>query len=164
MEHVATMPKTRQVYVYDFTDEWGQDKRFKKKNIHIWQVKRGTQEEIEDFIGHCYSKGNCTVILSESDNYLSFNSPVLLAFVTTARNRGINFMIDCKRAKAVKPNYRTRFDKLILFQTTLSDDIDYICDWTGQGKGSFEMLRDLGQGDYIEVDLNANTISEVKRL
>lgn len=159
--HVEAMPKTRQIYIYDFTREY---EDFKQKNVHVWQVKRGTQVEIEDFIGYVYAKGNCTVVLSECDNYLGMNSPVLLAFVTTARNRGINFIVDAKRAKAVKPSYRGRFNRLILFQCTLIDDIEYLEDWTGQGKGSMAMLRNLSQGQFIEVDLDADTISEVQRL
>lgn len=160
--HIKSIPKSRQVYIYDFTREYGEFA--KQKNIHIWDVQRGTQEEIEDFIEYVYNKGNCTVVLSECDNYLAMNSPVLLAFTTTARNRGINFICDAKRPKAVKPAYRSRFNKLILFRCNLPDDLEYLEDWTGTGKGSLNMLRDLGQGYYVEVDLDEDTISKVKRL
>jgi len=159
--HIKAMPRKRQIYIYDFTNEYTE---FKQNNVHVWAVKRGTQEEIEDFIGFVYAKGNCTVVLSECDNYLAMNSPVLLAFTTTARNRGINFIVDAKRAKAVKPSYRTRFNRLILFQCTLVDDIEYLEDWVGQGKGCLSMLRNLTQGQYIEVNLDTDEISDVKRL
>jgi hypothetical protein len=159
--HIMAMPKTRAIYIYDFTREY---EDLKQKNIHVWSVKRGTQAEIEEFIGYVYARGNCTVVLSECDNYLAMNSPVLLAFTTTARNRGINFIVDAKRAKSVKPSYRSRFNRLILFQCTLIDDIEYLEDWIGQGKGSLSMLRNLSQGQFIEVDLDADEISEVQRL
>jgi hypothetical protein len=159
--HIKKMPSSRQIYIYDFTREY---EDLHKKNIHIWQVKRGTQDEIEDFISFVYKQGNCTVVLSECDNYLAMNSPVLLAFTTTARNRGINFIVDAKRPKAVKPAYRGRFNRLILFQCTLPDDLEYLEEWTGTGKGSLNILRNLKQGDFIEVDLDTDTISEVRRV
>ena len=161
-KHVERIPRSREVFIYDFTSEYLD--LAKKKNVNVWQVRRGTQEEIEDFLTICYNRGNCTVILSESDNYLQMNSPVLLAFVTTGRNRGINAMIDGKRPMAVKPSYRGRFNRLILFQTSLPADIEYIEDWTGQGRGSMEMLKTLQQGDYIEADLDRQTISEPQRI
>jgi hypothetical protein len=159
--HIIAMPKTREIFIYDFTNEYAD---LESKHIKVWAVKRGTQDEIEEFIGAVYSRGNCTVVLSECDNYLAMNSPVLLAFVTTSRNRGINFICDAKRAKSVKPSYRTRFNRLILFQCTLIDDIEYLDDWVGQGKGTFNMLRELKQGEFVEVNLDTDEISEVKRL
>lgn len=161
-KHIEKIPKNRAVLIYDFTNEYGDFA--KHKHIGVWQVRRGTQEEIEDFLTVAYNRGNCTVILSESDNYLQMNSPVLLAFVTTGRNRGINAMVDGKRPMAVKPSYRGRFNKLALFQTTLPADIEYIEEWTGQGKGSFEFLKTLEQGQFVEADLDNQTISDVKKL
>jgi len=161
-KHIASIPSKRYVMIYDFTNEYGDFA--KKKHIGVWPVTRGTQEEIEDFISMAYKRGNCTVILSESDNYLSMASAVLLAFVTTGRNRGINAIVDAKRPMSVKPSYRGRFNKMILFQTTLPADIEYIEDWTGQGRDSFLGLKTLEQGEFIEADLDNQTISEVKRL
>lgn len=161
-KHIEKIPKTRYTMIYDFTNEYAD--LAKKKHIGVWQVKRGTQDEIEDFITLAYNRGNCTVILSESDNYLQFNSPVLLAFVTTGRNRGINCMVDAKRPMSVKPAYRGRFNKMALFQTTLPGDIEYLEEWTGKEKGSLESLKTLKQGFYLEVDLDEQTISEPKRL
>lgn len=161
-KHVEKIPPSRYTMIYDFTKEY--DDLANRQNVGLWKVKRGTQEEIEDFITLAYNRGNCTVVLSESDNYLSFNSPVLLAFVTTGRNRGINAIIDAKRPMSVKPAYRGRFNYMVLFQTTLPADIEYIEEWTGQEKGSFEMLKTLNQGEFIFVDLDKQEISDVKRL
>ena len=161
-EHLEKMPNSREVWIYDFTDEYRD--LLKKKNIHIWQVKRGTLDEAEDFTQRAYSRGNLTVIYSEADNYLAMNSPVLLAMVTTGRNRGINFVVDAKRPMSVKPAYRGRFNKLVLFRTTLQDDIEYIEDWIGQGRGSMEGLKSLEQGQYIEVDLDNQEVSEIQKL
>jgi hypothetical protein len=161
-EHMKVIPKTRRVYIYDFTAEYGD--LASKKNFGVWQVRRGTQTEIEEFTGRIYNEGNCTVVMSESDNYLQMNSPVLLAFVTTGRNRGINAIIDAKRPMSVKPAYRGRFNHLILFQTTLPDDIEYLEDWTGSGKGSLQKLTTLKQGEYLHVNLNTQEISDIKRL
>lgn len=162
-KHVEKIPKSRYIAIYDFTNEYGD--LAKKNNVGVWQVKRGTQEEIEDFATFCYNRGNCTVILSESDNYLQMSSPVLLALVTTGRNRGINAMVDGKRPMAVKPSYRGRFNKLILFQTSLVPDIEYIEDWVGAERDSLkETLKTLKQGEFLECDLDTQEISEVKRL
>jgi len=162
-KHVEQIPKSRFVAIYDFTNEYMY--LSKKNNIGVWQVRRGTQEEIEDYATYVYNRGNCTAVLSESDNYLQFNSPVLLALVTTGRNRGINAIVDGKRPMAVKPSYRGRFNKLILFQTTLVPDIEYIEEWVGAEKHSMvETLKTLKQGEYIECDLDAQEISEIKRL
>jgi hypothetical protein len=161
-KHVEMIPKTRYTMIYDFTNEYAD--LAKKPNIGLWQVKRGTQEEIEDFLTLSYDRGNNTVILSESDNYLQFNSPVLLAFVTTGRNRGINAMVDAKRPMSVKPAYRGRFNYLVLFQTTLPNDIEYLAEWCGVKDESFEMLKTLKQGEFILVDVDQQEISEIKRL
>lgn len=161
-KHIEGIPKTRYTMIYDFTNEYTDLAR--KEHIGVWRVNRGTQEEIEDFLTLAYNRGNCTVILSESDNYLQFNSPVLLAFVTTGRNRGINCIVDAKRPMSVKPAYRGRFNYLELFQTTLPNDIEYIADWCGVKDTDFEMLKTLKQGEFIHVDLDNQEISEVKRL
>jgi len=160
--HVAKMPPSREVWIYDFTDEYRD--LAKKKHIMVWTVKRGTLDEVEDFTGRAYKQGNLTVIYSEADNYLAMNSPVLLAMVTTGRNRGINIVVDAKRPMSVKPAYRGRFNKLILFRTTLQDDIEYIEDWIGTGRGSMEMLKTLDIGQYIEVDLDNQEVSEIQKL
>jgi hypothetical protein len=161
-KHVEAIAKTRETAIYDFTNEYTD--LAVKKHIHVWQVRRGTQEEMEEFIGRVYKVGNMTAILSESDNYLGMNSPVLLAFVTTGRNRGINAIVDAKRPMSVKPAFRGRFNRLVLFATQLPSDIEYLEEWAGTGKGSLLMLPTLKQGEFIEVDLDNQTISEVKRL
>ena len=160
--HMAAMPATRKVYIYDFTAEYAD--LAKKKNVRVWQVERGTPDDISDFMGVAYNEGNCTVVLSEADNYLRVNSPVLLAFVTTGRNRGINAIVDAKRPLSVKPEYRSRFNHLILFQTTLPDDIEYLEAWTGSGKGSLAKLKTLGQGEFIHANTDTQEISGVTRL
>ena len=161
-KHVEQVPHSREVWIYDFTSEYLD--LVKQKNVNVWAVKRGTLEEVEDFTARAYRRGNLTVVYSESDNYLAMQSPVLLAMVTTGRNRGINGIIDAKRPMSVKPAYRGRFNKLILFQTTLMDDIEYIEEWIGQGRGTMTYLKNLKLGEYIEVDLDLQTVSGIKRL
>ena len=161
-KHLAVIPDTRKVYIYDFTAEYAD--LAKKTNFGVWRVDRGTPAEIEKFCGIVYSEGNNTVVLSESDNYLQINNPVLLALVTTGRNRGVNAIVDAKRPMSVRPAYRGRFNHLILFQTTLPDDIDYLEDWTGSGKGSLEKLKTLGQGEFIHANTDTQEISEILRL
>lgn len=160
--HVKAISQNRTVAIYDFNREY--DEFTTKKHIGVWQVNRGSSSEIEEFIGRCYNAGNCTVVLSESDNYLRMNSPVLLSFVTTGRNRGVNAIIDGKRPMSVRPEYRSRFNHLILFQTTLPDDIEYLEDWTGTGKGSLDHLKTLKQGEYLHADTDNQTVSEILRL
>ena len=160
--HMAAMPKSRLTFIYDFTAEYTD--LAKAKNIKVWQVEKGTPDEIVSFTNQVYNQGNCTVVMSESDNYLRMNHPVLLAFVTTGRNRGINAIIDAKRPMSVKPEYRGRFNHLILFQTTLPDDIEYLEAWAGSGKGSLAKLATLKQGEFIHVNTDTQEISEIKRL
>lgn len=161
-KHVEQIPKTRQVMIYDFTREY--EDLAKKKHYGVWRVRYGSQEEIEDFLNLSFNKGNNTVVLSESDNYLAMNSPVILAFVTTGRNRGINAIVDAKRPKSVKPAYRGRFNILVMFCTTLPEDIEYLESWTGTGKGSLSQLANLKQGEFLEMDLDNQVLSGVKKL
>jgi len=161
-KHLEKLPKSRKTYVYDFAHDYAD--LAKKSNIMVYAVKHGTQEEIEEFIQLVYKEGNCTVVLSESDNYLQMTSPVLLAFVTTGRNRGINCILDGKRPMAVKPSYRGRFNRLVLFATQLPADLEYLEDWCGTEKGGMDVLRTLETGQFIEVDLDKQIISGVKKL
>jgi hypothetical protein len=160
--HLAVVPETRPVCIYDFTAEYKD--LAQQKNMAIFAVQRGNAEEIGIFANHVYNLGNCTVILSEADNYLRMNQPVLLALVTTGRNRGINAIVDAKRPMSVRPEYRGRFNHLVLFQTTLPDDIDYLEQWAGTGKGSLEILRDLEQGEHIHINTDTQEMSGIKRL
>lgn len=160
--HLQPVPSSRLVLIYDFTHEYTD--LAKKKNFGIWQVNRGSPEEINQFISEVYNRGNCMAVLSEADNYLRLNSPVLLAFVTTGRNRGINAIVDAKRPMSVRPEYRGRFNHLILFQTTLPDDIAYLEEWTGSGKGSLDKLKTLKQGEFIHANTDTQEISEIKRI
>ena len=160
--HIEAIPETRHVLIYDFTDEYRD--LATRKNVDVWVVKTGLQEEAEEFISMVYAEGNCTAILSESDNYLKLESAMIRQFVTTGRNRGINAIIDGKRPFAVVPDYRGRFNKLVLFKTTLPDDIEYLEKWAGVSRGSLQELTQLEQGEFIIVDLDSQEISPVKKL
>ena len=160
--HIDAIPPSRPVYIYDFTYEYGD--LVKKKNVAVYQVMTGSPREIEEFAGHVYDRGNNTTILSESDNYLQSTAPILLALVTTGRNRGINVIVDAKRPMSVRPAWRGRFNRLIMFQTTLPDDIEYLEEWAGTGPGSLAKLRELKQGEFIEFNLDTQEMSEIKRL
>jgi hypothetical protein len=161
-EHIRALPKTRQVFIYDFANDYAEFD--KAKNIAVYHVRTGTLEEWENFASFVYNAGNCTVVIAEVDNYLRMNSPITLALVTTGRNRGVNLMGDGKRPMSVKPDYRTRFNRLIMFRTSLPSDIEYLEDWTGQGRDSLQILKTLEQGEFIEADLDKETISPIKKL
>lgn len=158
-KHIAAMPQEL-VYIYDFNNTDYQV--FQKANL--WNTRFASQSEIEEFLKIVYSKGNSYTILEEADNYLLFPSEIIRRFVNTARNRGIGAIVNAKRAKAVKPTFRTRFNFLVLFQNTLSDDIEYLEKWAGIGKGGLEKLRSLGNGEHIIINLDTQEISEVKKL
>lgn len=160
--HIDAIPAKRHVYIYDFTHEYLD--LAKRVNIDVWPVKTGLIDEFERFIEIPFSRGNCTVILSESDNYLNKDSPVIKQFVTTGRNRGIGALVDCKRPKGVLPQYRVRFNDLVMFQTNLPESIEYLEDWCGTGRGSLEILRTLKQGEFIQCDLDEQVLSGKKRL
>jgi hypothetical protein len=160
--HIAAIPATRKVYVYDMTQEYLD--LAKKPNIDVWPVQTGLIQEFENFLQIPYRRGNCTVVCSEADNYLNKDSPGIKQFVTTGRNRGIGAIVDCKRPKGVMPQYRVRFNDLVMFQTNLPESIEYLEDWCGTGRGSLEILRTLKQGEYIICDLDEQTLSGKKRL
>ena len=160
--HLREIPAKRPVLIYDFNHEYTEES--KKKDTGVWLVRRGTITEMEEFTQMAYDAGNCQVVFSECDNYIRSKSPVLLAIVTTGRNRGIGCWMDAKRPMAVPPEWRSRFNKLVLFQTTLPDDIEYLEKWTGTGRGSLQFLTGLKQGEHIVVDTDAQTISPVKKL
>ena len=159
-EHLKAFPSDK-VYIYDFNrNDYGEFAD--RQNIYF--TSYASQEEIEDFLRLCYGKGNCFVVLEEADNYLLYPSPFIRQFVNTARNRGIGCMVNAKRAKAVQPVYRTRFSHLVLFRCIIPEDIEYLESWSGTGKGSLELLRNLEQGEHVIVDLAHQEISEVKKL
>lgn len=160
--HIAAIPRSRPVYIYDMTQEYMD--LAKNTHIHVWPVTTGLIDEFEDFLEIPFARGNCTVILSEADNYLSKDSPIIKQFVTTGRNRGIGAIVDCKRPKGVMPQYRVRFNDLVMFQTNLPESIEYLEDWCGTGRGSLDMLRTLKQGEFVQCDLDDQTLSGKKRL
>ena len=160
--HIAAIPPNRHVYIYDMTHEYAD--LASSKSVDVWLVKTGLIQEFEQFIEIPYNEGNCTVVLSESDNYLNKDSPVIKQFVTTGRNRGIGAIVDCKRPKGVMPQYRVRFNDLVMFQTNLPESIEYLEDWCGTGRGSLDILRTLKQGEYIICDLDEQTLSGKMRL
>jgi hypothetical protein len=159
-EHAKHVPKGR-LAILDFNSN---DYQEFSKRAYLFNVETGLLPETEEFISWAYRHGNLEVILSESDNYLRNPSPIIRQFVTTGRNRGIGCIVDAKRPKSVPPDYRTRFNYLVLFQTSLPEDQEYLEDWTGQPKGSFSRLSTLKQGEHIIVDTDNETISEVKKL
>jgi hypothetical protein len=161
-EHIKMLPKSRAVFIYDMAGDYFEFD--KAKNIAVYHVRSGSLEEWEDFASMVYDIGNCTVVAAEMDNYLRKESPITPALVTMGRNRGINLMGDGKRPMSVKPDYRTRFNRLIMFRTSLPSDLEYLEDWTGQGKGSLSILKTLEQGEFIEADLDNQTLSDIRKL
>ena len=153
---------TRDVYVYDFNSNDYQD--FKGKHFHVWSVEEGSQEEIESFMKDVYKKGNCFSVFDEADNYFLFPSNMIRRFVNTARNRGIGAFVNAKRAKSIQPVYRNRFTDLVVFRTTMPEDIHYIEQWAGVQKNDFLFLRNLQQGEFIHIDLINNNVSEISKL
>ena len=160
-EHIKQVPEDR-LYIFDYTNEDYKD--WIPGKAQVYQATTGSMEEIEAFLTVAYNRGNCTVVLSESDNYLRYNSPVLRQFVTTGRNRGINAIVDGKRPVSVPPSYRGRFNYLVLFQTTLGEDIKYLEEWAGLEKGRLEILRELDLGEHIIINLDKQEISSTKKL
>jgi len=129
-------------------------------NTIYFAPEKGTFREIEDFIECVYETGNCIVVLDEADNYLSKKSDVISRFVTTARNRNIGAIVIAKRPKAIKPEFRTRFNKAIIFRTKLKEDKDYLKDWWLIEKGNLRNLNYLGVGEaYILTDDDTKKVS-----
>jgi len=157
--HITEIPSSK-LYIYDFNVNDYQD--FKK--AHLWDVEEGSQKEIEAFMKEVYAKGNCFAVFEESDNYFLYPSEFIRRFVNTARNRGIGAMVNCKRAKSIQPVYRNRFTSLVVFRTTIPEDIIYMEQWAGVEKGELEYVRNLPQGDHIHVDLVHGNISEIERI
>jgi len=157
--HITEIPQNK-LFIYDFNCSDYQD--FKK--AHLWDVQEGSQKEIESFLKEVYKQGNCFVVLEEADNYILYPSEFIRRFVNTARNRGIGAMVNCKRAKSIQPVYRNRFTDLIVFRTTIPEDIDYMEKWAGVQRGEFAHIRNLAQGDHIHVDLVHGEVGEVERI
>lgn len=158
--HAVKIPGDR-LYILDYNCSDYQDQI---NRANVWNVSSGEPWEIDKFLSLVYKAGNCFSILSESDNYLRAPSPMMTRYVNTARNRGIGCMMDAKRAKSVRPEFRTRFDYLVLFRNTLQDDIDYLEQWAGTGRGSLSLLRSLDTGQHVIVDTNRQEISEIQKI
>jgi len=146
----------RKIYIFDYNQT---DYIQHVRRAEIWQNQTGRVSEFEQFLKLVYGKGNCFVILEEADTYLRNPSPFVTQFVNTARNRGIGAIVTGKRAKSIPPIFRTRFNHLLLFRSTLPDDIEYLEDWAGTGKGSLELLRNLKTGEFIGINLDKQRIS-----
>ena len=158
--HAKVVPAGR-LYILDFNRNDYQDM---KTSAQVWDYEGGGQQECEDCINTIYAIGNCFSIFDEADNYFRNKTPSTTRFCTTARNRGIGAMVIGKRPMAVHPDYRTRFNYLVLFQNNSPDDIEYLEKWAATGAGSLEILRTLEQGQHIIVDLDKGEISSVKRI
>lgn len=163
--HLQKIPMHR-LAILDYNANDYQEYAKKSCKAAVWNVETGLQKEIEKFISQVYRSGNCTAVLSESDNYLTSQTPLMKQFVTTGRNRGINAIVDGKRPKSVPPNYRTRFNYLVLFQTSAPEDLDYLEKWIGCESGHLSALGvpTLAQGEHIIVNLDTHEISEIKKL
>lgn len=157
--HIEKIPDSK-LYIYDFNNNDYQD--FKK--AQLWNVQEGSQEEIEKFMKIVYTRGNAFTVLEEADNYLLFPSNFIRRFVNTARNRNIGAMVSCKRAKSIQPVYRNRFSHLIVFRTTVPEDIEYMEKWAGVPRGNFDCIRTLEQGEFIHCNLVNGDIAEVNKL
>jgi hypothetical protein len=158
--HIAHIPANR-LFILDYN---GNDYTEFIPRAQVWVVRTGTKEEIAQFAGITYRRGNCFCVYSESDGYFDTDNPSLNMVVRTGRNRGIGAMVDGKRPMSVKPPFRTRFNYLVLFHTDLPEDIEYLEKWAGQPKGAFLMLRTLKQGEFIVVNLDEQTVSGVQKL
>lgn len=161
-KHLEKIPAAfhKRVFIYDFNSNDYQE----FEGMNIWNVQEGNQEEIESFMKKVYKQGNCLAVFDEADNYFLFPSDMIRRFVNTARNRGIGAFVNAKRSKSIQPVYRNRFTHLVIFRTSLPEDIKYLEQWAGVQKGDFSYLRNLAQGEFIEIDLTNNIISGVKKL
>lgn len=159
-EHLKVIPPDR-LYIFDFNCNDYQDQT---SRAHVWNYEGAGVPEACDFMNTVYTIGNCYAVLEEADNYLRTKDRSVVRFVSTARNRGIGFMVNAKRAHSVIPDYRTCFNYLVLFHVDLPEDIDYLEKWAGTGPGSLAKLRELSLGEHIIVDLDHQTISDVKKL
>jgi len=164
-KHLEKVPQER-LAILDYNSNDYQEYAKPGSKAGVWNVHTGLMPEIEKFISTVYRHGNCTVVLSESDNYLTSQTPLMRQFVTTGRNRGINAIVDGKRPKSVPPNYRTRFNYLVLFQTSAPEDLDYLEKWVGCEKGHLAELGvpTLKLGEHIIVNLDTHEISGIKKL
>lgn len=179
-EHIAQLdPQDLWIFDYNRYDfiEW------LEVCDHLWLNDTGTPEEAQLFMEAAYSKKNnpddpkevprsdwTFVVLEEADNYIPRQLPGIKRFVNTARNRNIGFIVSAKRPKSVPPIYRTRFDYLVVFHSTLPEDIEYVTEWMGYKVGSDEhrmidgLMRSMTQGEYFVCDLNNGAVSEVMKL
>lgn len=157
--HIKRIPKDR-LKIIDYNCNDYQD--FKRAGVEVLSFVSGNTEDIDRFIWRQYQKGNIFLVCEESDNYLSQPSQAATRFVNTGRNRGCGAIMNFKRAKSVKPQFRTRFNSIVAFQSTLPEDIRYLEDWAGLNKGTLEHLRKLKQGEYVVIDLDNQTIDEPK--
>jgi hypothetical protein len=158
--HIETFPK-ESVYILDYN---GNDYQGFIPTQHVWNVKTGTQQEIERFLKIVYNRGNCYTVLEEADNYLLQPTDFIRQFVNTARNRGIGAMVNAKRSMAVQPVFRTRFNYIVIFRTPIPEDIEYLEKWVGTGKGSLGFIKHLEDRQHVIADVTHNKISDIKVL
>ena len=160
--HIRGIPRQR-LHIFDYNaNDYGE---FVHGNEPIVYLNRsGLPSEVDAFLNYCYNEGNCFVVLEEADNYLLNPSTTATRFVNTARNRNIGAAVNAKRATAIKPVFRTRFNYLIMFKTDLPEDRRYLESWTGQEKFSLDFLSELQQGEYVVFDMQNQKLSGIMRL
>lgn len=159
-QHIRAIPPDK-AFILDYNHN---DYTEFHDKYNTWLPTSGSKAEMVRFLKVVYNQGNCFVILEEADNYLGFSSTFIERFVNTARNRGIGAIVSAKRAKSVRPVFRNRFTHLILFRTTLKDDIKYISEWAGVDESELEHIRNLDVGYFVHVDLVTSVIHPPQKL
>ena len=158
-KHLSIFPNDS-LYIYDYNQN---DYQEFIKTQNVWNNQFSTKAEFDEFLYIPYSRGNCTVVMEEADQYLKISGTDFCKhFVGTARNRGIGFICNTKRPFGINPDFRSAFDRVIIFHTNDPEDIKYLEKWAGRELTQISTLA--LKGEYIEVNMITKEVSGVKKL
>lgn len=147
---VIPLIPARKLCIYDFNGDYTE---YRERCGEYYRVRYGKEWEAADFMRRIYNKGNIFAVFDECDLYFTNANDFLKQFVVTLRNRVGGALCIFKRSKSIRPDIRSRFDFLVVFQTSLPEDIKYIAEWTGYDPRELEFLKTLGKGEFVVFDI-----------
>jgi hypothetical protein len=109
--------------------------------------------EAKKFMRELYVHGHGFGFFDEADAYFTSENDFCFDFCKYSANRGVGFMLVGKRPKGFHPEVRARVKRVVTFQDTLHDDIEYLAEWFNVPARVVEPVQSLLPYEFIVWDL-----------
>lgn len=119
-------------------------------------LKPADPDRAVDFISAAmWEAGGGTLVLDEADAFNEAEAPCFDQLVRYGRNRGVNIVIGCRRPYEISRNITAGMNKLFVFQTIETRDIEYF-EKTIMGPRA-QQLKNIQQFHGLYLDYDAKT-------